>query len=279
MLSHTVGHQPPSALQYGLFAQAAYDVYAAQPSNLNPSQSDYPSFPAGYSLILNIQMTDFFEHTTTQRHYGFMAQSIAEPTAFVTAFRGTDDMEEWWDDFHWEPVPFPYMPGGGNVAAGFLDIYKTFSVTLPGSPNAPAKLTDKLSLPGQIDLRGRSVSLVAVGHSLGAALITLYAADVASGGWLNPTVYTLASPRVGDIKFAAAYNSTIATNYRIWNWPDIVPRFPKDPFDNYKHVKGGFEVDSLEHSEVKLSLECFHYSQTYLFLLGGPASALGMCTA
>ena len=278
MLIHTTGAQPPLALQYGMFVKAAYDVFKADPTNLNPLQKDYPDFPSDYELIFNIQMSDFFGHELTQKYYGFIARSTINPYAFVTAIRGTATMEEWWDDFHWGLVPFPYTPGAGDVADGFLDIYETFSIMAPGS-NAPVTtLKDKAELPGGISLNLPNVTLVAVGHSLGAALITLYGLDVASGGTLNPRVYTFASPRVGDTNFADAYDAMVATNYRIWNWPDLVPNFPKDPFDNYQHVKGGYEVDSLDHPfTVKISVDCFHALVTYLFLVGADASILGDC--
>jgi hypothetical protein len=278
MLIHSTGIQPPLALYYGNFVNAAYEVYKAFPTNLNPSQSDYPHFPGEYQLVFNIQMSDFFNNDSTPKYYGFIAQSTTNSNAFVTALRGTETWEEWWDDFHWGLEPFPYMSNAGKVAAGFLDIYKTFSIMVPGS-NAPMKsLQDKTELPGGVILSAQNVSLVAVGHSLGAGLITLYALDVASHGTLNPMVYTFASPRVGDKAFAHAYDTTVATNYRIWNWPDLVPNFPKDPFDNYKHVKGGFEVDSLDHPlTVKITVECFHALVTYLFLVGASASILGDC--
>ncbi len=275
MLKHSTGIQPPLALQFGMFVKAAYDVYDAFPNNLNPSKTDYPWFPDGYDLFLNIQMTDFFGDRKTPKYYGFIAQNNSNPGTFVVAIRGTQSWEEWWDDFHWGLVPFPYLPNGGYVADGFLTIYKTFSVMVPGISSQPALLTDKMNMPGVIGQESIT-SVVAVGHSLGSALITLYAADLASIGKINPQVYTLASPRVGDKTFAAAYNKVIATNYRIYNWPDIVPNFPKDPFDNYQHVKGGYEVDSLDYPlTVQISVGCFHSILTYLFLLGAPASILG----
>jgi triacylglycerol lipase len=278
MLIHSTGAQPPLALQYGMFVKAAYDVFEADQNNLNPSQSQYPDFPSGYKLLVNIQMSDFFDNVLTQKYYGFIAQSTTDPTTLVVAIRGTKTFEEWWDDFHWGLVPFPYMANAGNVADGFLDIYKTFSIMAPGSNAEPAPLQDKTKLPGEIDLAAPNLNVVAVGHSLGASLITLYALDVASYGSVNPIVYTFASPRVGDKNFASAYNATVGTNYRIWNWPDLVPNFPKDPFDNYQQVKGGYEVDSLDHPlTVKISVGCFHALLTYLYLVGAPSSILGEC--
>lgn len=222
-------------------------------------------------------MKDFFGSSTTPKYYGFIAQSNASPTSFVVAFRGTETMEEWWDDLHWGLVPFTSLPNGGYVASGFLDIFNTRTGMFPGSNAAAAPLPALKTLAGA-GVRDSGLSLVTVGHSLGAALTTLYAGYMAGQENINPKVYTLASPRVGDKTFATAYNSAIAVNYRIYNWPDLVPDFPKDPFDHYQHVKGGYEVDSLDYpTKIKISVECFHSSLTCLFLLRAPQSILGGC--
>lgn len=161
-------------------------------------------------------------------------------------------------------MPFHYIPNAGNVAYGFLKIYSTMTFTSPTSKSvSPLKPKDLTKLPGGINLNAPNVTMVAVGHSLGAALITLYGLNLAATG-TNPVVYTFASPRVGDTAFANAYDANVATNYRIVNWPDLVPRFPKDPWDNYKHVKGEYEVDSLDHPlTVKPTFECFHSLLTW----------------
>ena len=148
MLVHSTAVRPPLALQYGFFVKAAYDVYTADTTNLNPSQSQYPSFPDGYTLFLNIQMSDFIGGTTTRQYYGFIAESTTVPGAFVAAIRGTQTWEEWWDDFHWELAPFRSLPNGGNVAEGFLAIYQTFAFAVPGSPGPPIPLSDQADLPG-----------------------------------------------------------------------------------------------------------------------------------
>jgi hypothetical protein len=271
---------PPDALGFGKLVNTAYNVYGAFPNKLNPSEADYrPFLPDGYQVVLNIQMTDFFDKDKIEKYYGFYALQIKQPGALIVVFRGTETWQEWWDDFDWALVPSPYMSKAGYVANGFLKIYETFSVTSPASDAPPTLLKDKMSLPGDLNL-DESLPLVTVGHSLGGGLSTLYAAEVASRGKTNPTVYTLASPRVGDKAFADAYNATIANNYRVYNWPDLVPKFPKDPVDNYHHVKGGYEVDSLDHPEtVEVSVDCFHSILTYLFLIGAPSSILGACAA
>lgn len=270
MVMNSTGAQPPNALGYGMFVNIAYEVYDASPDNLNPSVKDYPSLPDNYEVILNVQMTDFFLGQKVPKYYGFFAWN-ATRSELVLAIRGTQTWREWWDDFDDALVPFPYMTGAGNVANGFLKLYETLAVTVPDS-DAPARL-----LKDEVNVLGNTnYTVIANGHSLGSALVTLYAAHIASQGQISPTVYTLASPRVGDKGFVDAYNKIVKTNYRIYNWPDLVPRFPKDPFDYYYHVKGGYEVDSLEHPlTVKMTVDCFHSIYTYLYLLGAPSSILG----
>src|SRR5947207_14982327 len=100
MLIHTTGAQPPLALQYGMFVKAAYDVFKADPTNLNPLQKDYPDFPNDYELIFNIQMSDFFGHVLTQKYYGFIARSTSNPYEFVTAIHCIYTTEAKWDYIH-----------------------------------------------------------------------------------------------------------------------------------------------------------------------------------
>src|SRR5262245_48028679 len=69
------------AVEYGLFVKAAYDMYDANPNNLNPPKKN---FPAGWDLFLNIQMTA----ADNKEFIGFFARKPSE-NAFVVAFRGT----------------------------------------------------------------------------------------------------------------------------------------------------------------------------------------------
>ena len=38
--------------------------------------------------------------------------------------------------------------------------------------------------------------------------------------------------------YAIGYNAAVGTNYRVYNWPALVPDFLKDPFDNYQFLLG-----------------------------------------
>src|SRR6185437_10873495 len=59
---------PVAATQYGLFVEAAYSMYEADPNNLMPEPSS--NFPAGYRLAAWVQMQDFIILSTGPTFYG-----------------------------------------------------------------------------------------------------------------------------------------------------------------------------------------------------------------
>ena len=93
------------------------------------------------------------------------------------------------------------------------------------------------------------ITLYITGHSLGAAVATLAALDVAvNTPFKQPIIYTIASPRAGDPNFANRFDSALVTS-TIWSWRvvnmfDLVPLLPPrdiyDPLDDttyyYQHV-------------------------------------------
>jgi pimeloyl-ACP methyl ester carboxylesterase len=122
-------------------------------------------------------------------------------------------------------------------------------------------------------------SLTVCGHSLGAALATLLALDVAANTiFKDPTVYTYASPRTGDPAFASTYDQVVKNSFRIANRLDLVPKLPLPPF--YEHVAELFELNPIQllplppKIMVKPTITCEHLPNSYLHLLsvvsGGP---------
>ena len=106
---------PATAVTWGPFIQAAYEQYVSDPGEVNPSS--IKNMPAGYALVRTIQMTDFFGPVQTRVFYGFVAVGGAPRTA-VVALRGTASNTEWWDDLHWDLVPFAQVSGGGLMLGG-----------------------------------------------------------------------------------------------------------------------------------------------------------------
>jgi pimeloyl-ACP methyl ester carboxylesterase len=115
-------------------------------------------------------------------------------------------------------------------------------------------------------------SVTICGHSLGGALATLLALDVAANTVFNePAVYSYGSPRTGDSLFASTYNQVVKNSYRIANRLDIVPTLPP-PID-YEHVLTPYELNPIRFLPpppkilVKFNPGCEHSLVTYLYLL------------
>jgi predicted lipase len=168
-------------------------------------------------------MQDFIFESTGPTFYGFIAQSETSPNQFVLAIRGTSTWIEWWDDLNAiRLVPFK-DPGSGLVGQGFARIYDTLEVvTHPigaltesavpqslksagGFSQQVSALVSRRAAPARTEALAPSASITVTGHSLGAALATLYVLDNALTDRIrNPSIYTFASPRVGDSTFAGA---------------------------------------------------------------------------
>ena len=227
--------------------------------------------PAGYTLVRTIQMTDSFGPVHSRVFYGFAAAGGA-PATVVVALRGTATTTEWRDDFQWDLVPFTQVPGGGNVARGFRDIYGTFGTMTPGqqhSAPAPATFAADVaqaatgSLADEVDPAG--LPIVVTGHSLGGALATLLVTDLTANTPLKPQAWTSASPNAGDAAFAARYGALSTVSWRICNQVDVVPYFPAGIFDHYQPVTTGYAINSL--GKAKWNLGCAHALNTYLHVL------------
>jgi pimeloyl-ACP methyl ester carboxylesterase len=138
--------------------------------------------------------------------------------------------------------------------------------TAAGSPSVVKALS-------QLLWKNPVTSLTICGHSLGGALATLLALDVAansSAPFNNPTVYTYASPKTGNPQFVSTYNHIVPDTVRIANRLDLVPKLPLPPL--YDHVLGLFELNPVQLGLppkvlVKFDIVCEHILHTYLYLL------------
>jgi triacylglycerol lipase len=259
---------PVTAVIWGPFIQAAYDQYASHPDQLNPAEIS--NMPPGYTLVRTIQMTDSFGQQTSRVFYGFVAVG-GNPQTAVVAIRGTASAMEWWDDMHWDLVPFTQVSNGGKVAEGFYDIYSTFGTMSPGQQEATQPSASFAADIAHAVAGGLAADLspalptVLCGHSLGGALTTLLAADMTANTPLKPQAWTFASPQVGDAIFAGNYGRLSTVSWRIYNQVDVVPYFPVDALDNYQPVTAGYAINSL--GKAHWSLGCAHALNTYLHVL------------
>lgn len=161
--------------------------------------------------------SDQFEKGTTQLIW---AEHNTLPLV-VVAFRGTefqDGAEDLWADLNVGKDPYY---GWGEVHQGFLNALDS---VMP-------LLNDKLAEVANTDRR-----IWVTGHSLGAALATLFTADMLRRKEMGSTEhnliasYTFGSPRVGDEAFRARFEElTIEHGVSVWrfrNDRDVVARIP-----------------------------------------------------
>lgn len=161
-------------------------------------------------------------------HFGWVCVDVAARKLTV-AFRGTEFLHDWLDDFDFVPAPYAPIPGRGTVHEGFQLVYYSIRACLRNlvQQNAP-----------------KCKDLLITGHSLGAALCALAAPDLLNDiDTLSPVVYTWAEPRVGHDDFVSFFDTHVNVCYRIVNVWDVVPHLPPD-LAGYEHEGSGVTIDS-----------------------------------
>ncbi|PSR16519.1 lipase [filamentous cyanobacterium CCP3] len=146
--------------------------------------------------------------------YGFLLESDDDS---VLVFRGTQRTAEWVGNIY--AVQQPYLDPNtgeslGNIHTGFRRIANSIINPLV------------VEAVRQID---PSKPCYVSGHSLGAALATVLALDIALAvPDLRPSlqVYVYASPRVGDPEFVRSYARLLPNSFRISNLADPIPTMP-----------------------------------------------------
>jgi triacylglycerol lipase len=138
--------------------------------------------------------------------FGFVARNRASGGIFVT-FGGTKSLEDWLSDFTFPQVAHPW----GQAEQGFSVLYTQCS----GDVLAAVKNA------------GTAPGVVVTGHSLGAGIAVLAAADLVNSGVAAAAgMYSFAGPRVGDLDFAAQFNRRVGVAWWVVNTEDIVTTVP-----------------------------------------------------
>nr|WP_183602192.1 lipase family protein [Paenibacillus phyllosphaerae] len=160
--------------------------------------------------------------------FGFVIES---DRAAILAFRGTGSAVDWVSDLIAEQIPYKPVAGAGATHRGFTEIY----------------MSAREQVMALLDQLPPEKPLFVTGHSLGGALATLAALDIAKNqSFQQLLVYTFAAPRTGDPAFVKMYNKSVPVQVRIHNEFDIVPQLPPllyhsprtDKTYTYMHVKG-----------------------------------------
>ena len=270
------------AILYGQLVAAAY---AVPPETTGNAAGQVISVGADtYEVVTSIFANDLATDMNPNRiqaqvSIGLVLQSTATG-AVVIAIRGTEGIMEWVNDAEFGLVKCPFLIGAGNTEDGFTDMYTSMRT---GTASESPKIAQALAT---LPYKKQVASLTICGHSLGGALATLLALDVAANTpFKGPAVYTYASPRTGDPLFVSTYNQVVPGTARIAGRLDLVPKLPLPPL--YDHVQHLFELNSIQLSIppkilVKPELACLHILTTYLYLLSlqsaGPVLPLaGKC--
>ncbi len=286
---------PKLAFFYGQFVQAAYTMFRRDPSQLRP-EPQQGDIPDGWELGSWIHMSDFILSKKELEFYGIVCHKIDSPDTRIIAIRGTEGAIEWIDDAAAIPTPFRQVPDTGRVASGFDRIYSSLKVVkrrlaedaavtaaAPGTPAAQesfegsfAEQLDQVATSREL-ARGRRRRvdeprpprpMVVTGHSLGSALSTLFVMENASKKKFDITTScTFASPRVGTLEFARAFDLLPINSWRIVNTLDVVPKLPPHipVVLEYDHVDIAYPFKSSDFA--KNSLVCWHAMETYLHWL------------
>lgn len=161
--------------------------------------------PLNYSVRYTIQAKTIGD---VWERFGFIIES---PKEIIIAFRGTSSKTDWISDIIASQMKFKYIKEDCYTHRGFTKIY---SSARNGIISALAKLSpDK--------------TLFITGHSLGAALATLCAIDIAANtAYSSPQIFIYGSPRVGDLAFVKAFTKYVRRSYRISNPFDAVTHTP-----------------------------------------------------
>ncbi|NGQ95161.1 lipase family protein [Brevibacillus sp. SYP-B805] len=169
--------------------------------------------PKGYRLVASLGNSGF-------PRLGII---LASRRNIIVAFCGTQNLPGLAADLDVGRVRFPFLSNSGKTARGITELYA--EVIRPKVFGTLKRLPQK--------------KVVITGHSMGAALATLCALDVAANTrFSRPTVCTFGSPRVGSPRFARVFNNRVGRSIRIVNAYDVVPRLPPGLFGlGYRHVQ------------------------------------------
>jgi predicted lipase len=251
-------------------AQLLNTTYDTLPSDLtNAAGNTVSAGGTNYTVVTTIYANDLATDINPSRgddevSIGLICQDQAGNE--VIAIRGTEGILEWIHDAEFLQVPCPFLVGAGHTEDGFTAMYESLRTGAAANSPSVVSALAHLQYPRPVS------SMTICGHSLGGALATLLALDVAANtAFNNPAVHTYGSPRTGDSLFASTFDQVVKNSYRVANRLDIVPTLP--PPVDYDHVLNPVDLNPIQLLPwppkvlVKFNPGCEHSLITYMYLL------------
>ncbi|XP_060195559.1 phospholipase A1-IIgamma-like [Lycium barbarum] len=302
-------------IQYGELAHVTYDTFISDPISKNVGASRYSmeNLLARCGLDpLKYKVTKYFYATSSillprdfhvkssscdswwkkSNFMGYIAVATDEGKVslgrrdIVIAWRGTIQTLEWWEDCKFLLIPGIEVFLGASALHSTPLLHHGF-YSMYTSKDSQSKF-NKTSARHQVieevkrlveEYKDEEVSITVTGHSLGASLATLNAADIAyneinkssTGKEFPVTAFVFASPKVGDYLFQNAVSQLKHLHIlRIRNEPDIVPKLPN--LDVYFEVGKEIIIDTTKSPYLKLNpgdLHTPHNLEGYLHGIDG----------
>jgi len=230
------------------YARKFPDRKDASPRTLTDSAAYYPQDPLGYASLylsefaycsnggdfmgLNYSGVSYVQDFVPTAQFavgsggsitGFIGYQPSVSTIWV-AFRGSSDIANWITNLDFIRQSYP-LCSGCSVHEGF---YTAEQEALPQVQNAVSQLVSQYP----------SYNIVVTGHSLGAALATLTALDLAQTYGSGVSVYNYGCPRMFNQAGANwASSGVINIGARRTHYQDIVPHLPQEIF-GFVHTNG-----------------------------------------
>lgn len=252
-------------VEKGLMVMYAADMYETFPQEITPPVDGRLS--ADWTVVGFLTAVDAIfrpkqlMNLGSEVCYGVLARSLADPTRHVVAIRGTQGIAEWAEDAQFVSISHP--SGAGRVEGGFWNIYASMKFKVSDTDGGvPAK-------DGIAAAVGTDGTVTVAGHSLGSALATYLAFDLADPGSLGAraSACLFASPHPGNSVFANAFDAALSGRYVLYNYfLDVVPRVPFGP--DYAHLPAVTDLrPSDAEARIKFDLGCNHHIVCYCAML------------
>jgi triacylglycerol lipase len=259
------------SVSFGLLAMYTEDMYDAAVGSLNPA-ADPRITASGWTIVGYLTALDALipaKNASRQRlsidgakrvFFGVLAQNNTDPTSYVAIVRGTEGIVEWVIDAEFLLIPHPRY-ADVHVEQGFWNIYQTMSLADP----ATGLTTHQNAAEGVAEVV-REGTVVVTGHSLGSALATYFADDLAERLGSRASACLFASPRTGDSAWANLF-ATNVKEYRLFNYIlDIVTHVPTL---GYATLPNATVIQpSTAQAGVRLDVLCDHHVICYCAMIG-----------